>query len=101
MLDKRYQDLQQERQEVMQALLSLDCIPTGMELFPASDEGSWDLIKRFSSECDYYIVIVGGRYGTVSSHGLSFTEMEYDYALERQLPVLAFLHKDPSAIPSG
>ena len=42
MLDKRYQvfvistyqDLQQERQEVMQALLSLDCIPTGMELFP-------------------------------------------------------------------
>ena len=27
--------------------------------------------------------------------------MEYDYALERQLPVLAFLHKDPSAIPSG
>lgn len=45
-MDKRYQvfvsstfeDLQEERREVMQALLSLNCIPTGMELFPAADE---------------------------------------------------------------
>ena len=30
-----YEDLQEERREVMQALLELDCIPAGMELFPA------------------------------------------------------------------
>ena len=44
-MDKRYQvfvsstfeDLQEERKEVMQALLELDCIPSGMELFPASN----------------------------------------------------------------
>ena len=35
-----YQDLQKERQEVMQALLELDCIPVGMELFPAADDDS-------------------------------------------------------------
>jgi len=29
-----YEDLREERREVMQALLALDCIPTGMELFP-------------------------------------------------------------------
>ena len=48
-MDKRYQvfvsstymDLREERQEVIQALLELDCIPSGMELFPASDETQW------------------------------------------------------------
>lgn len=83
-MDKRYQvfvsstfeDLQEERREVMQALLSLDCIPTGMELFPAADEESWELIKRFIAGCDYYVVIVGGRYGSVGPDGKSYTEME-------------------------
>jgi len=53
-MDKRYQvfvsstyaDLQEERQEVMQALLELDCIPAGMELFPAANEDQWTLIRR-------------------------------------------------------
>ncbi len=105
-MDKRYQifvsstfeDLQEERREVMQALLSLDCIPTGMELFPAADYESWQLIKRFIEGCDYYIVIVGGRYGSVGADGKSYTEMEYDYAFEAGLPVLAFLHGDPGNI---
>jgi hypothetical protein len=105
-MDKRYQvfvsstfeDLQEERREVMQALLSLDCIPTGMELFPAADDESWELIKRFIAGCDYYIVIVGGRYGSVGADGKSYTEMEYDYAVDAGLPVLAFLHGDPGKI---
>jgi hypothetical protein len=105
-MDKRYQvfvsstfeDLQEERREVMQALLSLDCIPTGMELFPAADDESWELIERFIAGCDYYIVIVGGRYGSVGADGKSYTEMEYDYAVEAGLPVLAFLHGDPGTI---
>jgi hypothetical protein len=41
-----FQDLQEERQEVIQALLELDCIPSGMELFPAANEDQWTLIKR-------------------------------------------------------
>ena len=53
-MDKRYQvfisstfeDLQDERKEVMNALLELNCIPAGMELFPASSEEQWSLIKR-------------------------------------------------------
>jgi hypothetical protein len=108
-MDRRYQvfvsstfeDLQEERREVMQALLSLDCIPTGMELFPAADDESWELIKRFIAGCDYYIVIVGGRYGSKGPSGKSYTEMEYDYAVESGLPVLAFLHKDPGIIAAS
>ena len=41
-----FEDLQEERKEVMQALLELDCMPAGMELFPASNEDQWTLIKR-------------------------------------------------------
>ncbi len=107
-MDKRYQvfvsstfeDLQEERREVMHALLAMDCIPTGMELFPAADDESTAVIKRFIGECDYYVVIVGGRYGSTFSDGTSFTEMEYDYAVEAKLPVLAFLHEDPGSIPA-
>ena len=41
-----YRDLRVERMEVMTALLGLDCIPCGMEYFPAADETQWSFIKR-------------------------------------------------------
>lgn len=109
-MDKRYQvfvsstynDLQEERNEVMQAILELDCMPAGMELFPAANDTQWNWIKKVISESDYYIVILGGRYGTISEiTGLSYTEMEYRYAVEIGKPVIAFLHEDTSKIPSG
>jgi len=51
-----YKDLTEERQEVIQALLELDCIPVGMEMFPAADDDQWTLIKRLIDDCDYYIL---------------------------------------------
>jgi hypothetical protein len=96
-----YEDLREERQEVMQALLELDCIPAGMELFPATDDDQWTLIKRVIDECDYYIVIIGGRYGSIGPKGISYTEQEYRYATETGKPVIAFLHKNPDQISVG
>jgi Domain of unknown function (DUF4062) len=96
-----YEDLQDERREVMLALLKTKCIPTGMELFPAADNDSLTHIKRFIAQCDYYIVIVAGRYGSLGPDDKSFTELEYDFAKEAHVPVLAFLHGDPSNIPAG
>jgi hypothetical protein len=46
-----FRDLQDERQQVIQALLELDCMPSGMELFPASDESKWVLITRVIDDC--------------------------------------------------
>jgi hypothetical protein len=96
-----FKDLLDERQQVIQALLELDCIPAGMELFPASDEAKWSLITRVIDDCDYYLVIIGGRYGSMDDAGISYTEREYDYAAKRGIPVLAFLHAEPDAIPAG
>lgn len=95
-----FQDLQEERKEVIQALLELDCIPAGMELFQASDDDQWTLIKSVIDECDYYLVIIGGRYGSIGPDGISYTEMEYKYALERNKPIIGFLHKNPGDIPA-
>lgn len=107
-MEKKYQvfvsstyiDLVDERKEVTQALLELDCIPIGMELFPASDDDQWTFIKSVIDDCDYYLLILAGRYGSCSENGLSYTEMEYRYAIDIGKPVIAFLHQDPGSIQS-
>lgn len=95
-ISSTYQDLQPARQEVSQALLRADCFPAGMELFPAADEEQFEFIKQIIDQSDYYIIISAGRYGSIHPEtGLSYTEMEYDYAVETGKPVIRLLHKDP------
>ena len=96
-----YKDLTEERKEVIQALLELDCIPVGMELFPAADDDQWTLIKRLIEDCDCYVLIIGGRYGSLNKEGISYTQMEYEYAISQNIPTIAFLHKNPDKIELG
>ena len=108
-MDKRYQvfisstfvDLVDERREVMQALLEMDCLPAGMELFPAGNTDQWTLIQGVIEQSDYYLVILGGRYGSMTEEGVSYTEMEYDYAVELGIPVMGFVPEVADAIPVG
>lgn len=55
-----YEDLQEERKKVMEALLQMNCFPVGMEYFNASDSSQWEVIKSLIRECDYYVLIVAG-----------------------------------------
>lgn len=89
-----FEDLKEERKHVMHALLQTKCIPAGMELFPAANEEKWDLIKRVIDDCDYYVVIVAGRYGSRGPGGKSYTEMEFDYAQSTNKPVIGFYHEN-------
>jgi hypothetical protein len=105
-MNKRYQvfisstfsDLQEERRAVIQTVMKVDCIPAGMEMFPAADEEQLEFIKKIIDDCDYYIIIIGGRYGSVTADGVSYTEKEYDYAISKDIRVLAFLHEQPSKL---
>lgn len=107
-MDKRYQvfisstfeDLQDERKAVIDSILDHDCFPSGMELFPASDMSQFEYIKSVIDESDYYILIVAGKYGSISENGISYTEMEYDYAVSMGIPILRFLHKKIGDISS-
>jgi len=96
-----YEDLREERQQATQAILEAGCFPSGMELFPASDDTQWELIKRVIEESDYYVIIVAGRYGSLGPEGRSYTEMEYDYAVEKGIPVLGFVRENIGDIPSN
>lgn len=99
-ISSTYEDLQKERKEVIQALLGINCVPTGMEIFQATDDNQWDLIKKVINSCDYYIVIIGGRYGSIHPQtGKSYTQMEYEYALEIGIPILGFIYKDIKNLP--
>lgn len=89
-----FRDLQEERQRVLQAILEIRAFPAGMEIFPSADDEQWEFIKREIDSSDYYIVIIAGKYGSLASDGLSFTEKEYDYAIEIKKPVMGFLAKD-------
>ena len=103
-----FRDLLEARMATSLALLQLGCIPEGMESFAPSDKDQWQTIRESIDGCAFYVVIAGGRYGTIvpetiasNSEGLSFTEMEYRYAKEQGIPVLPFLHKSPESLLTG
>ena len=97
-----YEDLQEERKAVMESLLQMNCFPVGMEYFNASDESQWEVIKQLIDECDYYVLIVAGRYGSVEeATGKSYTQKEFEYAVSKGVPVISFLHKDPESLPKS
>ncbi|HVQ36492.1 MAG TPA: DUF4062 domain-containing protein, partial [Pyrinomonadaceae bacterium] len=96
-----FEDLKDERLEVVKALLELNCFPSGMEYFPAASEDQWSFIKRLIDESDYYLLVIAGKYGSTDPSGTSYTQKEYEYAVEKNIPVIAFLHARPENIPLG
>jgi hypothetical protein len=94
-----YLDLIEERQSVIKALLNTGCIPSGMELFPATDTSQWEYIKKVIDECDYYILVIAGRYGSIEKEsGISYTEKEYRYARDAGKPTICFYLDDISVV---
>lgn len=99
-ISSTYSDLVEERAAVTQCLLDNQCIPVGMEQFPASELSQMEYIQRMLDDCDYYILILGGRYGSLDRDGVGFTEKEYDYAISRGLPVMSFVYEKPENLQS-
>lgn len=102
-MDKRYQifisstykDLIEERQKVIEAILKLYHFPIGMEMFHADNEEQWCQIKNTIDMSDYYVLIVGRYCGTfIEKEGISYTEKEYNYAMQQGIPVLSFVISD-------
>src|ERR1051325_1859628 len=85
-----YSDLRRERQAAVEAILSAGHIPAGMELFAAGDESQLQVIRRWIDESDVFMLILGGRYGSIDpSSGRSYVHLEYEYAVERAQPLFA------------
>lgn len=100
-MNKRFQvfisstffDLKEERKAIIESLLNARYIPAGMEIFSASSDEQFNYIKKIIDDCDYYILILKQNYGSISNAtGISYTEMEYNYAMEKKIPILAFIY---------
>lgn len=109
MATRRYQifvsstleDLQPERQKVWQTLVSMNYLVSGMETFPATTGSQLAYIERQIAASDYLVLLIAGRYGSIDSEGVSFTEREFDLAVKLGVPVLCFPHRRPENIKAG
>lgn len=98
-ISSTFEDLQEERKTVLEAVLDHRNMPVGMEHFSASDESQWKYITKMLAGCDYFIVIVAHRYGSTTEDGMSYTEKETRYAHENGIPILPFIISDKADWP--
>lgn len=97
-----YDDLKKERQAAVEAILTAGHIPAGMELFTAGDESQMEVIKQWIDESDVYLLILGGRYGSIEpKSGKSYIHLEYEYAIEKGKPFFACVSQQPPAKPEA
>lgn len=93
-------DLREERQRLMEVMLAGDCIPVGLSLCPRDASlNQWNTIKALIDESDYYLIVVGGRYGTLAPTGVSYTHREFTYALTKRKPMVSLIHERPEDLP--
>lgn len=87
-----YTDLIEERQAAVEAVLDAGHIPAGMELFKAGNRSQLETIYNWIDESDIYMLILGGRYGTLELESQkSYTQLEYEYALSKNMPFFAII----------
>lgn len=92
-----YEDLINERNDTIKTIIRLNHFPASMEGFNASDKNQFEYIKRVIDDSDYLVLIVGNNYGAAAEDGTSYTEKEFDYAVARGIPILAFVQSNFNA----
>lgn len=101
-ISSTYEDLKDERDAVLKAILKMKHFPIGMEMFNAGNDQQWKIIQDTIDASDYYILILGQRYGSIldsgKEKGISYTEREYRYAVSKDIPVIAFILDDNADI---
>lgn len=93
-----YKDLELHRAEVERHLVGLEQVVKGMEYFGSSPDTPLETCLKQISECKLFILLVGASYGSVHPElKKSFTELEYEYAIQNKIPVLVYLADMDSA----
>lgn len=94
-ISSTYTDLVEAREKATKVILDLYHLPVGMEMFSADDDDQWKIITDAIDVSDYYVLILGHRYGSLTNKGISFTEKEFNYAKLKNIPILSFIrHRD-------
>ncbi|MBD5441940.1 MAG: DUF4062 domain-containing protein [Treponema sp.] len=97
-LSSTFEDLKEIRKELSYSLFMNGYMVNNMEAFGARNSGVWEVIKESIADSDMLVMVIAGRYGSINpDEGISFTEQEYNYAIENGIPVLVFI-RDRNAI---
>lgn len=97
-LSSTFEDLREIRKELSYELFMNGYMVNNMESFGARNGTVWEVIKESIADSDMLVMVIAGRYGSINlDEGISFTEQEYNYAVERGIPVLVFI-RDKNSI---
>ncbi len=94
-LSSTSKDLTQSREAAYRAIEGLHgyhCVR--MEDFGSWDEAPDDFCRAKVAECDLFVCIAGPLYGSRSPAGQSYTEREFEAAIEHKKPCLVFMTAD-------
>jgi tetratricopeptide (TPR) repeat protein len=96
MISSTVRDLPNHRAEIRLGCERAGFEPRMMEHLPALPSNAIKASLRLVDEAQIYVGVFAYRYGTIpDGHNIAITEMEYDRAVERDIPRLIFLmHED-------
>ena len=95
-LSSTFKDLKPHREAATLGVVSAGHMVTALENYPPSSKTRKSVIESTLASCQYYVIILGARYGNVPADqepaaGKSFVEIEYDMAQHFKLQTLAFV----------
>ena len=84
-------DLFEERKEVIQKIISFNHVPATFDLGDIECSSTRSILRTTIENSNYIIVLIGDKYHEHYSGRISKTEFEVDFAIEKGLPLLAYL----------
>jgi hypothetical protein len=93
-ISSTYKDLISYRQAISDEIAFRGHIPAGMEDFTACGDDLEAYIKRVIDVSDYYVLIIGQRFGSSipADENISYTMLEYEYAKSKGMRILPFIY---------
>lgn len=93
-ISSTYLDLINYRKAVSDEINFRGHIPAGMEDFTACGEDLETYIKHVIDESDYYVLIIGQRFGSSipTDENVSYTMMEYEYAKSKGMRIIPLIY---------
>ncbi len=99
MISSTVKDLPDYRSMVQDACLRADTFPEMMEQLSALNADAVEASLAMVDKSDIYIGIFAHKYGYIpEGYDISITEMEYNRAVERGIPILIFIISDEVAV---
>ena len=90
-ISSAFASLQDERKLVIDVLLDFRILPISMEHFTVSTSGEFSDLQDLIDDSDFFIMLMGSRYGSCDKDGVSWTEKEYRYARAKDKPTIVLI----------